>query len=174
MQSILLFILVASGAAFILQTVLAFIGLSDELATPNDDSVGFFTIRNMISFLLGFSAAGYLLLRTGSNALIPTLAGVLFGGLLVGVTMGSMKFFMKLEQKNEILPHEYHRIIATVTIKVPRERQGQGKIEFALNERMDEMVAVTDDGEDIPKGSQVQVDRLLDNGVLLVHRLLVN
>ncbi len=80
----------------------------------------------------------------------------------------------KAKQKNEILPHEYRGIYATVLIRIPASGSGTGKVEFALNGRMDEMMAATNDETNIEKGEQVQVERLQDNGVLLVHRLLIN
>ena len=179
MQQFLLILLIISGSAFLIQTILGFIGLSDfDVDVPTDGHgagpFGFLTIRNMITFLLGFSAAGYLLVRIGLSTVICLIAAVIFGLILAGSVIYVMRILVGLEQKNEIEAHEYRGLQALVTVRVEPGRQKPGKVEFTLHNRIDEMVAVTDDEEALIKGENVHVVKLLETGTLLVKKLIIN
>lgn len=173
MESLLLWMLVISGVIFVVQSVLGLMGVTDDM--PETDGLfGYLTIRNAVTFILGFSAAGYLGLKAGLPEILSSIAGVAFGFIMSGSVIFMMKGLHRLEQKNELMPADYRGIYATVVIKIPASNGGQGKVEFVLNERVDEMPAITSDEEDIPKGTQVQVAKLMDNGVLLVHKVYAN
>jgi hypothetical protein len=176
MQQFLLILLIITGSAFIIQTIAGFAGLMDDVDVPGHGAghFGFLTIRNMITFLLGFSSAGYILTRAGFPEVVAIIAGVAFGTVLAGSIIAGMRLLLRLEQKNEIEPHEYRGLYATVIVRIEPCRKTHGKIEFSLRDRVDEMIAVTDEEEPIAKGEQVQVIRLLDNGSLLVKRLIIN
>lgn len=175
MEKFLLVLLILSGSAFVVQTILGLIGLSDDIDMPSEGEAagqfGFITVRNMVTFVLGFSSAGYLVLRNTGSSFLSVIAGVIFGLILAGAIIFIFRMFANLEQKNEILPHEYRGIYATVLVKVDADRKSAGKVEFTLRERIDEMSAVTDEKEPLPKGEQVVITRLLDNGTLLVEKM---
>ncbi len=166
---------IVSGLAFIIQTILGLVGISDDIEFSGGDGIfGFFTVRNVITFILGFSSAGYLLLRNGHSAFLAILIGVPFGLFLTGCVMLGMRLLMNLQQENAISPHDYRGLFASVTVRLGANRKSQGKVELTIHERLEEMMAVTDEDEDIPKGTQVQVIRQLENGSLLVKRTLIN
>ena len=174
MESILFWVLIISGIAFVIQTIAGIIGV-DDIDLPDDNGIfGFFTIRNLISFFLGFSVVAYLALRNGYSTILGIIGGIAFGIVLVIANMAMMRILSRLEQKNEIKPHDYTGIQATVTVKIPANAAGVGKVEFSLNSRMDEMMAVSNGNVDIEKGVQVQVEKLQDNGTLLVRRIMAN
>jgi membrane-bound ClpP family serine protease len=180
MQQFFLVLLVITGSAFIIQTILSFAGLDADADIPDSapgeafGPFGFLSIRNVITFLLGFSAAGFILMRAGVMLPIVVVLSLLFGLILAGSIVVGMRLLLKLEQKNEIFPHEYRGIYATVMVRIPPGRTAQGKVEFTLKDRQDEMVAVTDEEETLNRGEQVQIVRLLDNGCLLVQKIIVN
>ena len=179
MQQFFLILLIISGSFFIVQTILGLTGLSDfDVDVPTDGQgagpFGFLTIRNMITFLLGFSATGYLLVRIGIPMVICIIASIVFGLILAASVIYLMRILVGLEQKNEIEPHEYRGLQAVVTVRVEQERQKPGKVEFSLHGRIDEMLAVTDEEEALLKGENVHVIKLLDTGTLLVKKILIN
>ena len=170
MMTFFLLLFIVSGATFIIQTFLGLTGISDDLWHDGDGIFGFFTVRNVIAFLLGFSSSGYLLLRNGSPTYLAIIIGVLFGFALSGFTFLIMRALMKLQQESVVSARDYQEIYASVTIRIGANRKSVGKVEFTINERLEEMAAVTDEGEDIAKGMQVQVIRKLENGSLLVKK----
>ncbi|MDR2868956.1 MAG: hypothetical protein LBV04_00740, partial [Deferribacteraceae bacterium] len=113
METILFWVLIISAVAFIIQTLIGIFG--GDIDLPDEGVGGFFTLRNVISFLLGLSVVGYFTVRSGYAELLALLGGVGFGIFLIFANMALMRLLYKLEQRNEIQPHEYRGIYATVT-----------------------------------------------------------
>jgi hypothetical protein len=176
MQTVLLVLLIISGLLFIGQAIMTFTGIGFDLDFDDgavDSPFAFFTIRNMITFVLGFSSGSYTLIRFGVPAPIAIISGILFGGVLSGVIILGMRLLMKLQQENKIESHEYRGLAAKVLIKIGAKRASAGKVEFVLHERMDEMPAISDEEEAMHPGEQVYVIRLLEGGTLLVSKSLI-
>jgi hypothetical protein len=176
METMFLILLIISGLLFIGQAVITFTGVGFDIDFQDgavDSPFAFLTVRNAITFVLGFSSAGYILMKNGMPAPFALISGIIFGGILSAVIIFGMNMLVKLEQVNKIEPHEYRGLTATVLVKVGQSRSSAGKVEFLLHERMDEMLAVTDEDTALHPGEQVYVARLLENGMLLVSRVLI-
>jgi hypothetical protein len=176
METVLLILLIISGLLFIGQTIISFTGAGFDIDFDDgavDSPFAFLTIRNIITFVLGFSAAGYILMKNGMPAPFAIISGIIFGGILSSVVIFGMKMLLRLEQVNKTEPHEYRGLTATVLVRVSPNRSSAGKVEFLLHERMDEMLAVTDEDAALHPGEQVYVVRLLENGMLLVSKVLL-
>ncbi|MDR0453506.1 MAG: hypothetical protein LBH05_01690 [Deferribacteraceae bacterium] len=170
MQTFLLTVFILSAAAFVIQTVMGLVGVSDDIDS-GDGIFGFFTVRNVIAFLLGFSAAGYLMLRSGYASFAAITAGIMFGIFLSGCMFLLMRALIKLQQESSVSPRDYSGLFASVTVRIAANRKSKGKVELIINERLEEMAAVTDNGEYIAKGMRVQIVRRLEDGFLLVKRV---
>ncbi|MDR2401540.1 MAG: hypothetical protein LBD73_07825 [Deferribacteraceae bacterium] len=176
METILLVLLVISGLLFIGQTIAAFTGIGFDVDFDDgavDSPFGFFTIRNMVTFVLGFSSAGYTLMKFGIPIPVAVISGIIFGGLLSAAIIVGMKLLLKLQQVNRIESHEYRGLTAKVLVKIGAGRASAGKVEFVLHERLDEMLALTDEQAPLHPGEEVYVSRLLENGMLLVSKSLI-
>jgi hypothetical protein len=176
METVLLVLLIISGLLFIGQAVMTFTGLGFDLDFDDgavDSPFAFFTVRNLIAFVLGFSSGSYTLLRFDVPAAISIISGILFGGILSGAIILGMRLLIKLQQENKIESHEYRGLAAKVLIKIGAKRVSTGKVEFVLHDRMDEMPAISDEEEPLHPGEQVYVIRLLEGGTLLVSKSLI-
>jgi hypothetical protein len=176
METFLLILLIISGLLFIGQAVMGFVGVGFEIDFDDgasDSPFGFFTIRNMTTFVLGFSSGGYTLMKFGFPTPVAVISGLIFGGILSASIIAGMKALSRLEQINNIQPHEYRGLTAKVLVRVDGSRASAGKVEFVLHERVDEMFAVTDETSPLHPGEQVYVVRLLENGTLLVAKSVI-
>ncbi|MDR2105465.1 MAG: hypothetical protein LBP51_06905 [Deferribacteraceae bacterium] len=178
METILLILLIISGLLFIVQAILSFAGVGFELdfdleGGATDSPFGMLTIRNLITFVLGFSSGAYIPLKFGAPVPIALISGVIFGGLLSAVIIVGLRFLIKLQQINKVESHEYRGLTAKVLVKIGPERSSAGKVEFVLHERIDEMLALSDEKTALHPGEEVYVSRLLENGMLLVAKAMI-
>lgn len=169
MQSFLLILLSITLFIFIIQTVA---GISLPATASNSERS--FTVRNGVSFLTGFFAMCHASLSAGNSLITAICMGLMFGSAFAGASL----IFIKSAQLYFQRPHKpaYSGLIAQAVKNVPSARGGRGMVE--LNIRTDgifnEMIAVTDDNEDIEASSHVRVVKQLENGVLLVQKLYIN
>jgi hypothetical protein len=126
-----------------------------------------FTIRGALAF---FSIGGWVIYIIGPtmHVLLVLLIGIV-AGLLASVLQAlAFKAAMKLESSGNF---DYNRTIgkiATVYIRIPKERQGKGKVTLTLEDRFMEMDAITDGSKDLLSKAMVEIIGLENNTTLVV------
>jgi hypothetical protein len=169
MERFFLVTLIITGALFIIQSFLNFFDIFDL----DVDSSSIMSIRNIITFVLGLSVAGYIFVRSGYSLAVTVISAVVFAVLLTGTSIFLIKLIRKFEQHNTIESYEFRGLKATVTVLIEPNTNSVGKVEFMLNDRFDEKNAVTDEKDALHPGDIVRIERLLDDGSVLVSKTII-
>ncbi|MBN1782928.1 hypothetical protein JW948_17475 [bacterium] len=184
---------VFSTVLFLLQALMTILGLGDHGSDSDSDAdtgdgtdghadsdhagehshenpfVGYFTVRNMIAFFMGFSWTGLGCLDRGMPLWLVIVCSVLVGMLFVAVVMSIMIGLSRLKSSGNISLAQAVGKGATVSIIIPAGMQGQGKVRITFQGRLMELEAVTE-GPELRRGQQVRVVRLSDD-LLVVEKI---
>jgi hypothetical protein len=141
---------VFSTVVFAGQLLLTLVGLGDDDgdAGSGDDGFGFgdiFTLRNGVSFLMGFSWGGLMAYGWGLEyELLVAVVGFMVGMGLVAINMLLLFVMSKLKHDGSIKLENAIGEQATVTLSIPASRSGVGKVRISIQGRLKEYHAVTD------------------------------
>jgi membrane protein implicated in regulation of membrane protease activity len=182
---------VFSTTTFLIQSLLTLLGLNAEsdadagFGSMGDGSAdaldadlsdladevfwGYFSFRNLIAFFLGFSWTGIACLDGGWSLAAAILLGVLAGLVFVAVVMAIMNAISKLQNSGNLDLRGASGNEATVSIAIPANRSGKGKVRFTLQGRLAELEAETE-GEILNRNDRVFVIRQIDGQTLLVGK----
>lgn len=125
------------------------------------------TIRGMLVF---FSIGGWVvfIIAPFMHILLVLLLGLLAGILASYLQAIAFKAALNLESSGNL---DYKRTIgkvATVYIRIPKERSGKGKVILTLEDRFIEVDAITDDQLDLLSKTMVDIVGLENDTTLVV------
>jgi len=157
---------------FVIQTIISFVGGVDDIDIEGDSSgvSGFFSVRNLVNFLLGVGWAGVALHGTISSTGLLTLVTVVIGIGFVLMFFAMIKVLLKLQKDNTFRIEETLDKVASVYLTIPENKSGNGKIQISVRGSTHEINALTA-GEKIPTGGKVRVTEILGNYLVLVEKL---
>ncbi len=167
---------IIASCIFAVQMILTFLGMDSSDVDVDFDGpdtmdlgggISLFSIRSLINFFCGFGWAG-----VSFNSSIPNRFLLLLASLAVGVLFVMMFFYIrkqtkKLEHNGAFKIEDCIGKTTDVYLRIPGQRTGKGKIQASINGSIHEIDALTD-GEDIPSGSKVKVESMIDNSTVLV------
>ncbi len=168
------FIAIPTSLIFIIQTIMTFIGTNSnaDIEHPVDAELPFqfFTFRNLINFLLGFSWTGISFFTTISNQSFLVFLSLIVGGLFVYL------FFIVIGQIQNLAEDNSFRLVYTldktaeVYLTIPENKSGKGKIMISINGSFHELEAMTEN-EKIQSGALVKVIRIENQNILIVEKI---
>ncbi len=133
------------------------------------DHFHFFSVRNLIYFLMMFGWTGLACSKGGLGSVISVFVG-LIAGILTTVIIGWMFYlFSKLQEAGVTTMEDAVGKTATVYLTIPAKRSGNGVIQLVLHGRTQEMDAITD-GDELSKGISVDVMQVIDGNKALVYK----
>lgn len=156
---------VFSTVVFAGQLLLTLVGLGDDDgdAGSGDDpieGIGFgdiFTLRNGVSFLMGFSWGGLMAYGWGLEyEVLVAVVGFMVGMALVAINMLLLFVMSKLKHDGSIKLENAIGEQATVTLPIPANHSGVGKVRISIQGRLKEYHAVTD-GAALTRNAVVRV-----------------
>lgn len=164
MRSAYLVCALVGGVILVLQTLLLFLGFDggdsdfdfDTDADIGDGSFSFLSVRAITSFLAFFGLSGLGGIEAGWSAGVTLLVAVLAGGAIMLVVLALMRAQMKLQSRGNVDPNNAIGSTASVYLRIPAGRQGQGKITVSIQGRSQEFLAVTA-GAEVPTGAAVRI-----------------
>lgn len=144
----------------------------DHPINANSDGIPFqfLSVKNIIGFftMFGWSGLGFI-----SIGLHPGLV-ILFSficGFLMMFAMAALFFFMsKLVESGNLNVRNAIGRTGEVYLTIPANRKGLGKVQITVQGTLQTLDAMTDESEDIPTASLVQVLNIIDNQILLVRK----
>lgn len=184
-------IAIATSIIFLIQMTLTLIGLGDtdaggdvgdfdagsaELGDGNGDTmdtggaIQLFTIRNTVNFLLGVGWGGVCLSSVIENRFLLALAAILCGCIMVCAFIIMYRQLMKLEGNGSYHIEESVGQVCEVYLRIPGQRSGSGKVQISFHGSVQELPAQTE-GDAIPSGTKVRVEKVIDKAVLIVAPL---
>ena len=157
---------VFSTLIFAIQFMLSvFCIMDDDSDTDSGDEGGddgyslgdIFTLRNGVSFLMGFSWGGLMAYDWGlTYSLVVAIVGFMIGSFFVAINMFLLFAMSKLKHEGNIHLENAIDEEATVSLVIPEHRSGVGKVMISLQGRLKEYHAVTD-GETLNRNAAVTV-----------------
>lgn len=173
----------ASGV-FLIQMVLTFIGIGDADGGDADFDLGdgsgdtldtggtlqLFSVRNIINFLLGVGWGGVCFSGSISNTFLLALCALLTGCVFVTVFILLFRQMHRLEHDGAFHIEDCVGQVADVYLRIPAQRQGEGKIQFSFNGSVQELPAITE-GPAIATGQKVRVCQVIGGHTVLVESL---
>jgi len=131
------------------------------------DHFGFFSVRNMIYFLMMFGWTGLACSKCHFPGILTIMIATI-SGLLTTIIIGWIFFmFSRLTESGTVNINSAVGQIGSVYISIPEKRSGSGVIQIVLQGATQELNAVTD-SEKLPTGKSVQVVEAISGNTVLV------
>jgi hypothetical protein len=167
-------IALAATLVFIIQTIIALLGgdFSGDVDSSGDagDTTPFFSVRNLINFLLGAGWGGVCFYNTVESKGLLMLIAVFTGLFFFLLFFGLVKLLLKLSQDNSFNIEETLNQTAEVYLAIPESKTGKGKIQISVKGSIHEIDAITA-GEKLSTGNLVKVIRIIDNQTIEVEKI---
>jgi len=177
---------VFGGISFITVIALQFAGVGDGIDTdagidpgldvdldtgPSTDSDASFkaiSFQSLVTFCLMFGLVGLAASRDDWG-IYPAFGGAVAAGLLSIWIIGKIfAFAASLQSSGTVRLGDLTGQSATVYTRIPEN--GNGKVNVTVNNRMQELLAKSEDGLEIKTGELVEIMEMLDGGTVLVKR----
>lgn len=178
MKTVYMLCAAVGGVVLLLQTLLLFFGLGDADVDfdgdvdvdAGDGSFSVLSIRTLFAFFTFFGLAGWGALSAGWGQ-FPSLAVAVGAGLAIMLVVAwLMSLQMKLQSSGTIDPANAIGKTATVYLRIPANRSGQGKITVSIQGRSVQFLALTG-GDEIPTGGGVRILSMPTQGTFEVVSL---
>jgi membrane protein implicated in regulation of membrane protease activity len=168
-------IALAASLIFVIQMIISFVGgdFDDMDFDADGDShgvSGFFSVRNLVNFLLGVGWAGVAFYGSISSKGLLMFVAIVVGAVFVLMFFAMIKALLKLQKDNTFRIEETLNKAASVYLAIPENKSGNGKIQISVRGSTHEIDALTS-GERIPTGEKVRVTEILGNYLVLVEKL---
>lgn len=129
---------------------------------------GIFSVRNLIAFFTFFGWTGIVLSEKALNSILVIFISVIVGFLAMLISFSLFYFMQKMTNDGSISHRSAIGRTGTVYIPVPKKKSGIGKIIVKIQGGSNELVAMTDEEEDIPTNTLIKVVGMVDNRILIV------
>lgn len=175
LEQALFTIAIFSTAVFVIQLVATLTGIAGDDFDTDSDGASFdfgdlFTVRNGVTFLMGFSWGGLMAYDWGlTHESLVILVGFFVGSFFVVVNIALFLGLSKIRNQGNIQLDNAIDTTGNVTLTIPAERAGIGKVMISIQGRLKEYHAITD-GAEIPKNSSIVVNEL-SGSQLVVSRV---
>ncbi|MDR0680935.1 MAG: serine protease [Dysgonamonadaceae bacterium] len=163
---------------FVIQMIMTFMGIdsADGLSADFDGDIDangpfqFFSLRNLINFLLGYGWGGICFYDTFTSKVWVNVFAFLTGFLFFLLFFLIIKQILKLNRDNTFQIQDTLGNVADVYLTIPGEKSGKGKIQISVKGAFHEIDALTE-GEKISTGDKVKVTKIIDNQTVLVIKI---
>ena len=192
-------IAIPSTLVLLIQTILMFIGMDEEVGGTSDisaeidsgisddgifgedsiteasdtwglEGLRIFTVRGIISFFVVFGWVGVVMLSAGVPIWITIPVAIICGFGMMLLLAVLLNVVMKLRSDGNTDNRNAIGTSGKVYLTVPPERSGEGKVYIMLQGSYVERAAVTDQTEAIPTGTEIVVVGVSGQTALVVKR----
>lgn len=139
-----------------------------------DDSGGaqfqILTIRNFITFLTVFAWTGIASINAGLSQGVTIVLSIALGLVSMLMVAGIMYMFMRAVESGTLDVKKAIGGVGEVYLPIKAKRGNIGKVQINIQGSLREMSAMTDDHDDLPTNTVVQVIQILNENILLVRK----
>lgn len=142
-----------------------------DVSIDDDGGMGFqfISIKNLIGFFTLFGWTGLWAISSGFGVILSVIFAAI-AGLIMMLIMASLVYYLgKLNEEGTLDINNSIGKIGTVYLRIPGDRKGMGKVQIKV-QGFQTLDAITDDLEELPTGSVVEVIDIINNEVLLVSK----
>ena len=189
------FIAIPFSIIFVIQMVLAFIGIGGGATDPgadmpdmhtdlgsnghdvthsNQDSgpaFSFFTVRNFIAFFTVFSWSGLAFTHSGCSLTSTILLSLLIGLIAMLLISSLFYFAMKMTSSGNISVQNAIGATGKVYLPIKANKSGIGKVQVTFQGSVREMQAITTENTDLPTNTIIRVAAIADENILIVEKI---
>ena len=153
-------------------------GVPDEFyESPEETEVqheGFnlrlFSFRGIVAFFAVYGWGALAISRSGRPWLLALIVGLILGVAAMFLVAVTMQLFVRLQSDGTVDPNNAVGLAGEVYLSVPPGRQGEGKVNVVIQEKMTECAAVTDEERTIATGEKITVIGVTRDKQLIVMR----
>lgn len=159
------YIAIATSFLFLLQTIMTFFGsdAADSLSDHTDGDLHvdspfeWFSLRNLINFLLGFGWTGVAFYDTISSKTLLVILALFIGIGFVLIFFFLIAQILKLTEDNTFNIKDLIGRTGEVYLTIPSDMKGKGKVLISSNGTQHELQAMTESQDSISSGLEVRV-----------------
>lgn len=173
-QKVFWCVAIVASIVFVIQTIMTFVGLDSDTDLDTggldvDEGIsGFFSLKNLVNFLLGYGWAGVVFKNMIHSTLWIQLAAVGVGLLFVLVWVVIIRQVMKLGVDKTFHIEETVGLVADVYLRIPAAKASSGKVMVSVRGSVHELDAVTA-GDAIPTGAKARIVSVVSQDSVLVE-----
>lgn len=144
--------------------------IDSDIASGDSIPFQFISLKNIIAFFTVFGWSGIGFINAGVASWLVILLATICG-LLMMVLMATLFYFMsRLAESGTLKMKNAVGKLGEVYLKIPAKRGGMGKVQLNVQGSLRTLDAITDDLENIPTSSIIQVLDVIDDQILLVKK----
>ena len=129
-----------------------------------------FSFRGIVAFFAVYGWGALAISRSGRPWLLAILVGLILGVAAMFLVAVTMQLFVRLQSDGTVDPGNAVGLAGEVYLSVPPQRQGEGKVNVVIQEKMTECAAVTDEESPISTGEKITVIGVTRERQLIVMR----
>ncbi|WP_167614388.1 hypothetical protein [Maribellus sediminis] len=130
----------------------------------------FISLKNIVAFFAVFGWSGVGFIRAGMTPGLVILLAFLCGLLMMSLMATLFYLMSRLAENGTLKMSNAIGKLGEVYLKISAKRGGMGKVQISVQGSVRTLDAITDDLEDIPTSSIVQVVDVIDDSILLVKK----
>jgi hypothetical protein len=141
-----------------------------DIADGDSIPFQFLSLKNIVAFFAVFGWSGIGFIHAEMAAWLVVLLAVLCG-LLMMTLMATLFYLMsRLAESGTLNMKNAIGKLGEVYLVIPANRKGMGKVQLSVQGSIRTLDAITDDTENIPTSSIIEVLNVIDDQILLVKK----
>ncbi len=128
-------------------------------------NVGILSVRGVALLSTGFGGVGFLVHTSTGKLWFSSVVGLLSGYVFAFAVLYILKMFRAQQANSIVSMADAHGQVAMVSTSIPQNGAGEVRFVFAGQERVS--MAFSDDGNPIPSGSSVRIERTSGGSVIV-------
>ncbi|MGH8048007.1 MAG: hypothetical protein ACREKL_12265 [Chthoniobacterales bacterium] len=165
---------IVSAVLLLLQIGLFFLGMDghhDFDPAHMDGSVGFFSLRSIVGFFVGFGWIGVIAYKSGWGVAGATAAAFASGAIMMSAIYLLIRLLYRAKSSGNLRMENAVGKTGRVYLSIPANGATGGQVQITFQSGMHTMPALTKGSEPIPTGSAVVVREVIPPETLLVEKL---
>jgi hypothetical protein len=162
---------------FFIQLIITFIGGDVDHDFDHDfdgdtGGGGFhpFTFKNMVAFFTLFSWSGLASIEGGFSLAVTIFISTI-SGLIMMIIMAFLFYYIsKFTHSGTLDLNNAIGQTGDVYLTIPAKKAGMGKVQINVQGQLRTLNAMTSDLEDIKTGSVIEVEDVVNDNILVVHK----
>ena len=144
-----------------------------DIASDLEGDTGFtvFSFKSILGFFTIFAWAGLACIDSGLGMFLTLLFSGIAGVVMMFIVSYLLYYLTRLHESGTMVMENAIDKTGEVYLRIPAERQGLGKVQVNFQGSLRELDAMTDDDNEIPTGSLIQVLEIINNQYLLVTKV---
>ena len=145
-------------------------GVPDGIDQHEGFNLRLFSFRGIVAFFAVYGWGALAISRSGRPWLVALIVGLILGIAAMFLVAVTMQLFVRLQSDGTVDPNNAVGLAGEVYLSVPPGRQGEGKVNVVIQEKMTECAAVTDEERAIATGEKITVIGVTRDKQLIVMR----